>query len=122
MPVRRLGRNGASRTGCLISALVVVAVLYYGLEVGGVYLRYWQMLDEMRSVARLASNLDDASIQRRLNARADALKLPAQAHRFTIRRTSQPRRIQISTSWTEPVALLFATYTLHLTPVARAPL
>jgi hypothetical protein len=122
MVLRRLGRRGASPYGCLIAALVVVGVLYYGLEVGAVYLRYWQILDEMRSVARLATNMDDATIQRRLNAKADALELPTQAHRFTIRRTSQPRRIQISTSWTETVALPFTTYTLRLNPVARAPL
>jgi hypothetical protein len=119
---RRLGRRGASRTGCLVTALVVVAVLYYGLDIGGVYLRYWQMLEEMQSVARLAPNLDDATIQRRLDAKADALDLPPPAHRFMIRRTSQPRRIHISTSWTETVTLPFTTYTLRLNPVARAPL
>jgi hypothetical protein len=120
--LRRLGRRGASRYGCLIGALAVVAVLYYGVEVGAVYLRYWQMLDEMRSVARLASNLDDASIQRRLSAKADALELPRQANRFIIRRTSRPRQISISTSWTETVKLPLTTYTLRLSPVARAPL
>ena len=121
-PFRPLGHRGASRYGCLFTLLVFVAVLYYGVDLGAAYLRYWQMLDEMRSVARLAPNLDDATIQRRLHAKADALDLPPSAHRFVIRRTSQPRRIQVSTSWTETVTLPFTTYTLRLNPVARAPL
>jgi len=122
MPLRRLGRRGASRYGCLAAALVLVAVLYYGVDVGAVYLRYWQMLDEMQSVARLARSLDDASIQQRLHAKAVALDLPTPAHRFTVRRSSRPREIRISSSYAETIRLPFTTYTLRLNPVARAPL
>ena len=122
MPLRPLGQRGASRYGCLITILLVVVASYYGVDIGGVYLRYWQMLDEMRSVARLAPNLDDDTIQRRLHAKAEALDLPAQAHRFAIRRSSRPRGIQISTSYAETVTLPFTTYTIRLNPVARAPL
>ncbi len=117
-----LGRRGASRYGCLIGVLVFVAALYYGVDVGGVYLRYWQLLDEMKSAARFARTLDDAMIQRRLQDKADALDLPAPAHRFIIRRFARPREIRITTSYSEVVQLPFATYEFRLHPEARAPL
>lgn len=121
-PLGRLGRHGRTRYGCLVGILVVVAALYYGIDIGGVYLRYWQMLDEMRSVARLAPSLNDATIRRRLYAKAEALDLPRSAHRFIIRRRAQPREIRISTSYTETLTLPFTTYTIRLNPTARAPL
>ncbi|OGU14105.1 MAG: hypothetical protein A3K13_05445 [Gemmatimonadetes bacterium RIFCSPLOWO2_12_FULL_68_9] len=121
-PIRRLGRRGASRYGCLVGILLFVAALYYGVEMGAVYLRYWQMLDEMRSVTRLAPSLDDATIRRRLHAKAEELDLPTPAHRFIIRRSARPREIRVSTSYTETLTLPFTTYTIRLTPTARAPL
>lgn len=117
-----LGRRGASRYGCLVGILLFVAVLYYGVDIGAVYLRYWQMLAEMKSVARFATRLDDATMQRRLHTKAEALDLPTEAHRFTIRRSARPREIRISTSYTETVTLPFTTYTIRLAPQARAPL
>src|SRR2546422_8677273 len=61
---RALGRRGASSTGCLISLLVFVALLYYGVNIGEVYFRYYRLLDEMQSQARLAAALDDGTICR----------------------------------------------------------
>ncbi|MBI2071509.1 MAG: hypothetical protein HYT81_00485 [Gemmatimonadetes bacterium] len=121
-PLPGLGRWGKSRYGCLVGILLFVAAWYYGIDVGAVYLRYWRMREEMRSVARFANRLDDATMQRRLHAKAEELDLPTQAHRFTIRRSARPREIRISTSYTEVVALPFARYTIRLNPVARAPL
>lgn len=121
-PRRWLGQRGATRYGCLVGILCVVAALYYGVDLGAVYLRYWQMLDEMRSLARLSGNLDDATIQRRLHDKAEALDLPVEGHRFRIRRFARPREITITTSYSETVALPFTTYTLRLNPEARAPL
>ncbi|HXV86458.1 MAG TPA: hypothetical protein VD793_07150 [Gemmatimonadales bacterium] len=117
-----LGRRGASRVGCLISLVVAGAVVYYGMDVVRVYFRYWQMRDEMRSVARLAPSLDDATILRRLRAKADALALPQSARRFTIRRLARPREIRITTSYNETVVLPFYQYTFQFKPEARAPL
>lgn len=115
-------RSGKSRLGCLAAVLVAVAVLYYGVDVGAVYLRRWQMVLEMRSVARLAPSLDDATIRRRLHAKAEALDLPLSAHKFNIRRLSRPREIRITTSYEEAVDLPFVRYTLKFKPEARAPL
>jgi len=117
-----LSRRGASRIGCVISLVVAAAVLYYGMDLVRVYFRYWQIKDEMRSVARLAPSLDDATIQRRLRTKADALELPASAQRFTIRRLARPREIRISMAYDEAVALPFYQYTFHFRPEVRAPL
>jgi hypothetical protein len=62
------GRRGASSTGCLISLLIFVAVLYYGVNIGEVFFRYYRLVDEMQSQARLASAIDNGTIQRRLQA------------------------------------------------------
>ena len=36
--------RGASSTGCLISLLVFVGLLYYGVHIGEVYFRYYRLL------------------------------------------------------------------------------
>ena len=35
--------HGATRIGCLVLVLVVVAVVYFGLPIGGMYIRYYRM-------------------------------------------------------------------------------
>lgn len=116
------GRRGASRIGCLVAIVLVVAVLYYGVDVIGVYLRYWRLRDEMNTAATLAPTLDDDTIQRRLAAAVDELGLPLQARRFSIRRFEHPREIRITTSYAETVNLPFTRYTFHFHPEARATL
>jgi hypothetical protein len=116
------GERGASRLGCLFSALVFATVLYYSVGIGGVYVRYWQLADEMNELATLAPSLDDATIHRRLVLKADDLGLPAAAHRFVIRRYDRPPEIRISTSYEETVELPFTRYTIHLHHEARAAL
>src|SRR5256712_7830206 len=76
--VRRLHgrRRGASSTGCLFSLLIFVAALYYSVNIGEVYFRYYRLLDEMQTQARLASALDDGTIQRRLQAAVQEIGLP----------------------------------------------
>ncbi len=118
----RLGQAGKSRYGCLVGILLFAAALYYGADFGAVYLRYFQLRNEMNQAARLGRTLDDATIQLRLHARIDSLDLPAQAHRFTIRRYSRPREIRIAAAYTETVDLPFTTIAIRLHPEARAPL
>jgi len=115
-------RGGRSRLGCLFTTLVFAAVLYYGVGVGGVYVRYWQLADQMNELATLAPSLDDATIQRRLVLKADDLGLPPEAHHFVIRRYDRPPEIRIATAYSETVDLPFTTYTIHLHHEARAAL
>ena len=115
-------RHGKSNLGCLVSLALFVAALYYGINIGEVYVRYYQMLDEMRSQARLAPGLTDAVIHRRLLDKADELGLPPEADKITIRRTPQPARIVIESEYSETLQLPLITPTCHFHPRAEEPL
>ena len=69
--MRRARIRGASSTGCLFSLLLFVAVLYYGVNIGEVYFRYYRLLDEIESQARIAAGLDNGTIARRIAAAVD---------------------------------------------------
>ncbi len=115
-------RKGKSRLRTLLTLLFIAVFLYYGVDVGAVYFRRWQLVQEMKSLARLAPSLDDATIRRRLRAKAEALALPQSAYQFEIRRLQRPREIRISTYYEESVELPFTRYTFKIRPQVRAPL
>jgi len=115
-------RRGTSSRGCLISLLVLVVVLYYGINIGEVGWRFYQLKNEMQSQARLAPSLTNGVIRRRLRAKAEALGLPEEAQDVRIRRSPETRRITITTQYQESVDLPFFNHTFNLTPSAEAPL
>jgi hypothetical protein len=118
----RLGRRGASSLGCLFSLLVFVAALYYGVNIGEVFFRYYRLLDEMQSQARVAAALDDGTIARRVQATAQEIGLPDEAQRIRIIRRAQPREIVIESTYSETVTLPFFTHTFSFHPQATQPL
>ena len=93
---RQGSRRGTSTAGCLFSLVLFVAAIYYGINIGKPWFRYYQLLDEMRSAARLAPTLSDAVIRRRLDEKVDELGLPADANKFQITRSGKPRKIIIT--------------------------
>ena len=119
---RLRGRRGASATGCLISLLVFVALLYYGVNIGELWFRYYQFVDEMKTQARLAAAIDNETIRRRLQVKAQDLGLPEEAQRLDIRRTAQPREIRIGANYSETVDLPLFRHTFHFKPHAAQPL
>jgi hypothetical protein len=117
--VARGSRRGGSTLGCLFSLALFATALYYGVNIGEVYLRYYRLLDAMRFQAQIAPTIpDNAVIDRRLTAAADSIlgKTP----RFRIART--PRRITIQTEYSDRVELPFFSHTFQLRPRAEAPL
>ena len=90
---RVLRERGVTRTGCLFSILLLMAVTYFGLPVAGMYVRYYRMKNEMQTQARFAPSIDDGAIRRRLLQTIDNLGLPAEARRLRIRRINRPREI-----------------------------
>ena len=114
--------RGMSRLGCLFTLLLVATGLYYGVNIGGVYLKYYRLVDEMRTQARVAPSIDDGTIRRRLLRTVDQLNLPPEARSVTIRRTQRPREIRISTTYQDTLVLPFYKYAITLTPEARQPL
>jgi hypothetical protein len=98
------------------------AALYYGLNIGQVYLRYYQVLDGMRTQARMAPNLRDDEIHRRLNGQADSLFGGAAKPHFKITRRDDPKRIIIETEYTDQVDLPLFKHTFVLRPRAEEAL
>ncbi len=118
-PRRVLGKRGVTRTGCLFSILLLMVVIYFGLPVAGMYVRYYLMKNEMQTQARFAPSIDDGTIRRRLLQRIDNLGLPAEARELRIRRVNRPREIIISTSWHETIVLPFYTHVQRFRPRVR---
>lgn len=109
--------RGASTLGCLFSLLMVVAVIYFGVNVGAPYFRYYQFRDAMRQEVRFADRKTDGEIRATLRLKADSLDLPAQAQRLNVRRT--PSRIVIWTDYTETIDFPFVTRDIAFRPVAE---
>jgi hypothetical protein len=121
--VTRDARRGASSTGCLISLLVFVGLLYYGVHIGEVWFRYYRFVDEVQTQARLAAALDDGTIRRRIQAAAQDIGLPdSVGARLSIRRTLQPREIVIESWYSEAVHLPLFNHTFKFNPKATQPL
>ena len=117
------GRRGASSTGCLVSLLLFVGVLYYGVNIGEVWFRYYRLVDEMKTQARLAAALDDGTIRRRVQAAITDIGVPDSAGgRVVIVRSASPREIRIETSYSESVSLPLFHHTFKFHPKASQPL
>ncbi len=114
------GRRGASTLGCLLSLLIFIAALYYGVHIGEVYLRYYRLLDAMRFQASLGPSTADDLINRRLQATADSLL--GFAPDFRIERKGKPRRITIQTEYRDSVDLPLFKRSFPLHPRVEAPL
>ena len=109
--------------GCLVTLLLFAGLLYYGVNIGEVFFRYYRLLDEMQTQSRLASALDDGTIRRRIQAAIQDIGLPDDAAtNLRIRRTPQPREIDIETEYTDNVTLPLFNHTFILHPKATQPL
>jgi hypothetical protein len=113
-------RRGGSNLGCLLSLLLFVSALYYGVHIGEVYLRYYRLLDAMRFQASLAPSVTDDVIKRRLMATADSLL--GQTPTFGIKRVGNPARITIQAEYQDSVDLPFFKHAFPLHPRTEAPL
>lgn len=117
-------RRGASSSGCLLSLLIFVAALYYGVNIGEVFFRYYRLLDEMQTEAHLSAGLDDGTIRRRIQATVEEIGLPESAggSELVVRRTFSPREIVIETRYSESVSLPFFNHSFSFHPKATQPL
>jgi hypothetical protein len=116
----RPDRRGASWLGCLVLLALLAGALYYGVHIGHVYMRFYELRDEMHQQARFASQLTDEAIRQRLLARADSLGIPSPV--FRIDRDGRLSRITIEGHYTESVELPLFRHTFDLRPRAEEPL
>jgi hypothetical protein len=122
--VTRRSARGASSSGCLLTLLLFVAALYYAVNIGEVFFRYYRLLDELQTQTRLAAALDDGTIRRRVQAAVEEIGLPDSAGRgaLLIRRTAAPRQIVIETRYSETVSLPLFKHRFDFHPRATQPL
>lgn len=112
-------RRGASSKSCLFSLLLFVAALYYGVNIGEIFFRYYRLIDEMQTQARLAAAIDDGTIRRRVQAAVQEIGLPdSAAINLVVQRTASPREIRIETRYSESVSLPLFHHTFRLNPRA----
>ena len=115
--LERRTRLGTSSLGCLISIILLAAAAYYGIHVGQVYFRLYQLQDVMESEARMAPSLKDDVIHRRLAATSDSLL--GRTLTFDIKRAN---KITIHTEYSDSVDLPFFKHTFHFKPRVEEPL
>jgi hypothetical protein len=115
-----VGRRGVSSLGCLVSVAILAGAAYYGVHIGGVYWRAYQLEDDMRQQARFAGQLADETIRLHLLAQADSLL--GQTPALRIERGGRPSRITIEARYTETIELPLFKHTFMLTPHAEEPL
>jgi hypothetical protein len=111
--------TGRSTLGCLVALLIVTASLYFGIQAGELYWKYYRFQDAMQQEARFAQMRTDQAIVRRLVSAADSLGLPDAARRVQIQRDQATRRIYIAAAYSERVELPGFVRTIHFTPRAE---
>jgi hypothetical protein len=110
---------GRSTLGCLVAVLIVTVALYFGVNIGEVYWKYYRYQDAMQQDAQFAQMRTDQAIVRRLVSVAESLGLPEAARQVQVRRDETTRRIYISAAYSQPVELPGFVRTLHFTPHAE---
>jgi hypothetical protein len=116
-----VNRRGETRLGCLLSLLVLVIGIYFGIDFGEAYFKYYQFKDAMGQEARFATDKTDDQIKTRLTALADTLQLPSDAGSIQIERSQSV--ITISSDYDEVIKLpLNKEQVLHFHPMAASRL
>jgi hypothetical protein len=100
-----VARKGASTLGCLIPLLILAVAIYFAIDFGTAYFRYYQFKDAMRQEARFSYERTDEQITKHLVALADTLELPVGANLITILRS--PSNVSISSDYDEVITLPF---------------
>jgi hypothetical protein len=100
--------------------VAIGAILYFGLNVGRVYWRFYEYQDDIRQEVRFASQRTNDQIVTHLRASADSLGLPEAAGKILIRRSNN--FISVEAEYYENVELPMYVKELHFHPHAEGPL
>jgi hypothetical protein len=109
-------RAGKGSLGCLLTLLFLAAVGYFGVNVGEVYLRFFQYQDAMKQEVRFAAHNSDAVILRHLRAQVDSLGLPESAGEVSLQRDGH--NIEIESEYYEHIELPLTVREVHFNPRA----
>ena len=100
--------------------LIAVAAVYFGVNVGRAYWRFYQYQDDMRQEVRFARQRTNEQILTHLRASADSLELPEGAANIAIRRTQSS--ISIESDYYEIVEFPMYVREIHFNPKAEGPI
>jgi len=125
-PRGRRDESGKIKLGGLLTLVILVGVVYYGIDYIQVRLKAYQMQDEVTEQATFGSVVDDNTIRRRLVERATQLDIPLGPRQWSISRiqTPQGRRITVAGAYTDSVVIRLPgnnkTFYFQFTPSASA--
>lgn len=114
-----VNRSGASKLGCLMTLLIIAAVVYFGFNAGVRFWHYYEFKDAMQSEARYSAHRSDAVIRRRLVELADSLSLPESAQNIRIRRAHNT--IYIWAEYCDHIELPLYVKEVCFSPSAQSP-
>jgi hypothetical protein len=97
--------------------LLVSAAVYFGVNAGEVFFRFYQYKDAMRQEVRFAAHNSDAAILRRLRLQADSLGLPEAAGEVTLQRDG--RHIEMESEYYEHIELPLFVREIRFNPHAE---
>jgi hypothetical protein len=110
-----VNRRGETRLGCLIPILILAVALYFAVDFGMAYFRFYQFKDAMGQEARFSADRTDEQITKRLSLLADSLQLPPGAELISIERG--PTMVTISSDYDEFIKLpMKKTRVIHFHP------
>lgn len=116
-----VARRGVSTLGCLVPLLILAVAIYFALDFGMAYFRFYQFKDAMGQEARFAATRTDDQITGHLSSLADSLQMPPGAELISISRS--PSVISISSDYDEVFNLPFKKeQVIHFHPTAVSSL
>ena len=113
-------RRGRSSLGCLFLLLLVAIAMYFGVNVGEAYWRFYEFQDAMRQEVRFARQIPDDRMKLHLSAFADSLGLPEDATDITVERTTT--NISVSAEYTERLQFPLFAREIRFAPRAAGPI
>lgn len=87
--------GGIGKFTFLVFGSLIAAVVFYGYNVGPFYYDYYEIVQQMESVIRVAQTEDDVSIRRKLMYHIKKLGLPVRPDELVIERGDRYMKISL---------------------------
>jgi hypothetical protein len=113
--------KGEGRIGFLIALIIVGLAIFLGMKVIPVRINAYEFRDFLREEARYAAvRHDDATVTKRILARAKEMDIPLNPKNLTVTRTTG--EMIITAKYEQPIDLKVTTYVYKFDAKEKAPL